>query len=325
MIDIIVAVLCNLIPAFILVCGIISGVKSGIRVSLLNLIAVLSAGVLAYFACPLLSDKLITISLTINDTSIGLLDILIANGISIGTLNSLIYFIAFIIIYLFGLLFCNLIKNVAIINKLKDKTENKARIKRARSINPKAEKIAKKTMTKTLKARFNNSLSWWNRLIAIFVYMIASLLIGFVVLIPYKFIATDLITIDTNKQYLLNGYKYTINGLVETYIPFDFDNWLISATDKKDESPEEPPIDTPCEHIYVEGVCILCGEDEIITIPCEHSYVEGICEFCGDEEVIQQQPEEPSIGEEDGGVVEEETPSVEGEESTQPEEHPVQE
>lgn len=292
MIDIIVAILCNLVPAFILICGIISGIKSGIRISILNLISVLSAGVLAYFACPLISNKLTSLSIAINESSIYILDILKVNGVSIGTINSVIYLISFVIIYLFGLLFCNLIKNTFILNKLKDKTENKARLKRAKSINPKAERIAKKTMVKALKVKFDNSLNWWNRLISTLIYIVASLLIGFIVLIPYKFIASDLVAIDSNKQYLLNGYNYTINGLIEKHISFDIDGWLINAIDKGEETPEEPPVETPCEHIYAEGVCTLCGEAEPIEVPCEHSYVEGVCEHCGEEETIVTPPVE---------------------------------
>ena len=37
---------------------------------------------------------------------------------------------------------------------------------------------------------------------------------------------------------------------------------------------------TPCEHVYEDGVCSLCGAKEPAQA-CEHDFVDGVCSLCG--------------------------------------------
>lgn len=293
--NIIVAVICNLVAALILLGGILSTCKVGIRVAGLRLFLTIVGGVGAYFLTPVISNRLLGISFEVTETTTSTLGaLLIGNGaefagvLSLGSFNSIIYLITFIVFYLLGTMICNIEKHI-VINSVREKSLNKARIKRARSINPKAEKVARKTEWKQNVVKYKSNLKWWKVLLSTLLGAISAVIVGFVVLIPYGFIAKDL-NKNGDKQYLVDGYNYTLNGIVQNKIEFDFDAWLVSALEvESEEQPETPEEPAPHEHVFVDGVC-ECGEVEApVETPCEHSFIEGVCEHCGEAEAPTQE------------------------------------
>lgn len=293
--NIIVAVACNLVATLILLGGILSTCKVGIRIAGLRLFLTIAGGVGAYFLTPIFSNKLLGISVEVAETTSTLGTLLIGNGaeftgvLSLGSFNSVVYLIIFVVFYLLGTMICNIRKH-SLISRVREKSLNKARIKRAKSINPKAERIARKTEWKKMVVEYRSNLKWWRRLLSTLLGAISAVIVGFVVLTPYGFIAKDL-NKNGDKQYLVDGYNYTLNGIIQNKIEFDFDAWLVGAleVETEDEQPEAPEEPAPHEHVFVDGVC-ECGEVEApVETPCEHSFIEGVCEHCGEAETPTQE------------------------------------
>lgn len=184
---------------------------------------------------------------------------------SLTLINSIIYLIIFVVFYFIGSLICKLIKH-SFIKGIRGRSANKARIKRAKSINPKAERAARRSEFKQMRLEYRASLKWWRRLISCFIGIISASIVGFVVLIPvgqiFKFMNRE-----GNRPYLEEGYKYTTNGLIEDKVDFDFDGWLVHGDVEAKEPEEEIPVE--CTHEWGEDdKCIKCGvEKPVETTP----------------------------------------------------------
>lgn len=238
MANIIVAIACNLIVTIILVSGIVSAINAGAKVSILKFIFTIVSGVGAYFLTPILSDLLLNVvvveateqaaEITINHIVINQLEL------SIGTVNSVIYLLVFMVFYLIGTMICNIVRHISI-KKYGFKSENKARLKRAKSINPRAEKAAKIKAWKSMKSEYKSNLTGWGRFTSILLSAISSIIVGFIVLTPYNFIAKDIVEKNESREFLLDGFDYTLNGIIEDNIPFDFDGWLVGAQEEISE------------------------------------------------------------------------------------------
>ncbi len=259
----IIAITCNLIVALILVSGILSTFRAGIRVSGLRLLFTVIACVGAFFLTPAISKPILglTVQAATEETPVILLsDILIDKvGMSLTLINSIIYLIIFIIFYFIGSLVCKVFKH-SFIRGIREKSANKARIRRAKSINPKAERAARRSEFKQMKVEYRASLKWWRRLISCFIGVVSAFIVGFVVLIPvgqvFKFMNRE-----GNRPYLEEGYKYTINGLIEDKVDFDFDGWLVHGDVEVKEPEEETPME--CVHEWGEdGKCTKCGVEK---------------------------------------------------------------
>lgn len=242
MMNTIIAIVCNLIVALILVGGVLSTFRAGIRVSGLRLLFTILACVGAFFLTPAISKPIL-----------GLI------GMSLTLINSIIYLIIFIIFYFIGSLVCKVCKHI-FIKGIREKSANKARIRRAKSINPKAERAARRSEFKQMRLEYRASLKWWRRLISCFLGAISAFMVGFVVLIPvgqvFKFMNRN-----GDRSYLEEGYKYTINGLIEDKVDFDFDGWLVHGDTEVKEPEEETPIE--CTHEWGEdGKCTKCGVEK---------------------------------------------------------------
>lgn len=240
--NIIVAIACNLVAALILFSGIFSATRNGWKVSLTKFILTLGGGVGAYFLTPVISNKLYAV-----EKVPSLLNEL---HISVGTANSCLFLLWFLLFYAIILMVCNIVKH-CLIKKLQEKSENRAKMRRARSINPKAEKVARRTAWKALKAQYRAKNRWWKRLISGFIGAIVATVVGIVVLVPYKYIAAD-INHNGDKAYLEEGYDYTLNGLIDDKIEFEFFDWLIHNKEEIEELPEgneETPEVTPDEEV----------------------------------------------------------------------------
>lgn len=178
---------------------------------------------------------------------------------SLTLINSIIYLIIFIIFYFIGSLVCKVFKH-SFIRGIREKSANRARIRRAKSINPKAERAARRSEFKQMRLEYRASLKWWRRLISCFLGAISAFIVGFVVLIPvgqvFKFMNRE-----GNRSYLEEGYKYTINGLIEDKVDFDFDGWLVHGDVEVKEPEEETPVE--CTHEWGEdGKCTKCGVEK---------------------------------------------------------------
>lgn len=260
----IIAITCNLIVALILVGGVLSTFRAGIRVSGLRLLFTILACVGAFFLTPAISKPILglTVQAATEEipTTILLSDILIDKiGMSLTLINSIIYLIIFIVIYFIGSLVCKVFKH-SFIKGIREKSVNKARIRRAKSINPKAERAARRSEFKQMKVEYRASLKWWRRLISCFIGVVSAFIVGFVVLIPvgqvFKFMNRE-----GNRPYLEEGYKYTINGLIEDKVDFDFDGWLVHGDVEVKEPEEETPVE--CTHEWGEdGKCTKCGVEK---------------------------------------------------------------
>lgn len=235
--NIIVAVVCNLIVALILAGGVVFTIRSGLRVAGLRLFFTIAAAVGAFFIVPTISNALLGLVVQAAEGEVPeilLSTILIDKvGMSLGLINSIIYLIVFMIFYLVGTIICNISKH-CFIKALRSNKENKARIKRAKSINPKAEREAKKAEFKAMKNEYKSSLKWWRKLLSVIAGVISAAIVAFVVLTPVGY-TFKFLNKDGEKAYLEEGYKYTINGLVEDKIDFDFNSWLVRAEEKAEE------------------------------------------------------------------------------------------
>lgn len=250
MVNVIVAVACNVVAALILMSGIFSSIRDGWKVTLIKLGLTLSGGVGAYFLTPVVSDALCELE--------GVSEFLgtTGKGISTGTLNSCIFLILFMLFYVVVLMTCVTVRHF-LIKKLRNKKLNKLKMKRAKSINPRAEKMAVKAEWKALKLKYNEQKRWYCSLISGFIGAIVAVVVGFVVLMPYGYIAKD-INCNGDKEYLVEGYEYTLNGVLSDKVSDFLVHVEVEA--KEDEVPEvEVPV---CEHTYEEGVCTSCGAVE---------------------------------------------------------------
>lgn len=246
--DIVVAVLCNLIAALILVGGILSTFRSGLRVSGFRLLFTILSGLGAFLLTPVISNALLGIELTVEESTLTIASVIGASSISLYSINSVLYLLVFLLFYLLGTIICSIIKHCAI-KAMRDKKANKARIKRAKSINPKAEKAAKKTEFKEMKTAYNASLRVWRRILSGFLGAISAIIVGFIVLIPIGFIFKDMVAANGDKAFLTDGYHYTLNGIIEDNIDFDFDGWLVGVKEEVDEPADDdaevPDDETP--------------------------------------------------------------------------------
>ena len=111
-------------------------------------------------------------------------------------------------------------------------------MKRARSINPQAEKQIERAEWKALKAQYKEKRRWYHCLISCFLGAILGAATGIVVLMPYDFIAKD-IDAKSDKAYLVDGFEYTLNGL----IPDSVFEWGLSI--KAEEEDAAPEVDEP--------------------------------------------------------------------------------
>ena len=226
MANVIVAVACNLIATFILISGIFSSIRDGWKVALTKLILVLGGGVGTYFLTPVVSDKFYAVE--------GIETVLskVGGGISIGTINSCIFLVLFMLFYAIILMICSIVRH-CMIKKLRNKRLNKLKLRRARSINPRAERMAAKAEWKALKLKYAEQRRWYHSLISGFIGSIIAVVVGFVVLMPYGYIAKD-INYKGDKEYLTKGYEYTLNGI----IPDKASDFLVHAETNEDEVPE---------------------------------------------------------------------------------------
>lgn len=204
---IIVAIICNLIMALLILSGVLSAMRNGIKLTLIKLFMMLTGGVGAYFLAPLISNSIYKIE--------GM-EALLSNpnvGISYSTINSCLFLLWFLLFYAIALMACSIIKHFMIKN-LRDKGSDSLKIKRAKSINPKAERAVARAKWKVLKSKYLEKLMWYNRLISGILGAIISIVVGYITIMPYGYIAKDISNKEKDKIYLSNGYEYTLNGLV---------------------------------------------------------------------------------------------------------------
>ena len=204
MANVIVVIACNLVAVLLLASGIISAMHNGIKVTLVKLSSILVGGVGAYFLTMLCSKKLYKIG--------GISDLFTKIGVSNGSVNSCIFLAWFLIFYAITVIACNLIRHF-MIKKLRDKKANVLKMQRAKSINPSAERAVKRAEWRSLKLKYKEKIRWYHRLISGFLGAIIALVVGYVVLVPYGYIAKD-IDAKKDKPHLAKGYEYTLNGLI---------------------------------------------------------------------------------------------------------------
>ena len=147
MANILVAIICNFVAVLILFSGIFNAVTNNWRIALSKFIIMIAGGIGCYFAVPALSNILLGIAVESTTVSAIFNNL----GVSLLTINSLIFTVLFLVWYAIDLMICNIIKH-CLIKSYRNKSENKAKMKRAKSINPKAEKLARRAEWREMKA-----------------------------------------------------------------------------------------------------------------------------------------------------------------------------
>ena len=181
--NIIVACICNLLAVLILVSGIFTARSNGLKVTLVKFIIALGGLVGAYFLVPTLSNKLYSIE--------KIPEFLSYIGASLGTVNSCIFFVIFFGVYALDSMICAIVKRV-LIKRLQDKKVNKAKIKRARSINPRAEKAVRIAEWRKARSQFKENRKWYTKALTWFLGVILGAVVGVIVLMPFGFIGKDI-------------------------------------------------------------------------------------------------------------------------------------
>ena len=154
--SVIVAIICYLIMVLLVLSGVFSAMRNGIKLTLIKLFMMLAGGVGAYFLAPLISNSIYEIE------GMGVLLSSPKVGISYGTINSCLFLLWFLLFYAITLMTCSIVKHF-MIKSLRDKKVNSLKIKRAKSINPKAEKAVARTRWKALKSKYLEKIRWYNR------------------------------------------------------------------------------------------------------------------------------------------------------------------
>ena len=226
--NIIVAVACNLIAVLLLLSGIFTAKSNGFTVTLVKFIIALCGLVGAYFVTPVLSNLLYGVEKV--PELIGYI------GASVGSVNSCIFLILFMVVYGIDAIICSIVKH-ALIKKMQNKKINKAKMKRAQSINPRAEKMARKAEWKKAKQAYKQKNKWYTKLFSCLIGSVLSVILGIVILMPFGFIGKD-INVASGKTYLVDGFEYTLNGV----IPDSFFDWAVHNKEEVEEpvEPEQP-------------------------------------------------------------------------------------
>ena len=219
--SIIVAVVCNLIAVLILFSGIFSSLNSGWKVMVTKVILLCGCLVGAYFSTPFLSEQLANIPY--GDKILGEP---LTEALGVGVVNSAMFAFSALFLYAIDEMVCSILRH-SLIKSLREKSENKAKLKRAKSINPKAEKIARIASWKALKAEYKAQNVWWKKLISGFIGVVIAVVVGVVALLPYGYAAERLNSRGT-REYLEQGYDYTLNGIIDNAFE-DFFDWVISV------------------------------------------------------------------------------------------------
>lgn len=233
---IITAVAYNLVAVFILISGIFSAVRDGVKITLIKLFLTLCGGVGAYFLTPYISKKIYKISW---------ISTALKGKVSQSTINGCLFLFWFLIFYVIVLMICSIIRYCNI-KKLRNKKLNKLKMKRAKSINPSAERAAKRAEWRALKLKYTERKRWYHRLFSCIIGMILSVVVGYMVLLPFGYISKDM-----KKPYLIKGYKYTLNGVIGEKIPdflIDVKNEITSPEEDKTPS-VEPEVEVPDESV----------------------------------------------------------------------------
>lgn len=203
--NIIVAVACNLIAVLILLSGIFTAKSNGLIVTLVKFFIAVGGLVGAYFLTPVLSDLICGVD--------KVPELISYVGASMGSINSCIFLLVFMVFYGIDAIICSIVKH-SLIKKMQGKKINQAKVKRAKSINPRAERLARKAEWKKAKQAYRASNRWYKRLISHLLALILSVTVGIVVLMPFGFIGRDISTVSTDKTYLVDGFEYTLNGVI---------------------------------------------------------------------------------------------------------------
>lgn len=243
MTEIIVAIICNLIAALVLVSGVLTSLKCGWKVALTKFLLVGGGAVGTFFLTPVLSDKL----LGITHSGVSLETMLSNYNISQPTVNSIIFLALFLAFYGLALLVCKVVRHCLIKSMHKKVAINKAKIRRARSINPRAERAARRTAWREMKAEYNAVNNWWKKLISVVLHLIVSVALGIALLMPFGYIAKD-INYNGEKAFLEKGYEYTLNGVIGD----KFSDWAVHAkyeeVKEDTEEEQEPGVVIPEEN-----------------------------------------------------------------------------
>lgn len=221
---ILVSVICNLVAVLILLGCIFSAIHNSWKLSLIRFCLMLSFGVGCYFATPALSG--VICELGANSTTLGAT---LSNvGVSIYSINSILFTAMFALSYGIISIICNIVKH-CLIKSYKNKSENSAKMKRARSINPKAERLARKAAWRDMKAQYREHNHGFKRFVAIFLNTIVGVILGLVILMPYGYIAEDINAAKNgDKAFLEKGFDYTLNGIIDEKIDFKVFDWLVN-------------------------------------------------------------------------------------------------
>lgn len=222
--SILVAVICNVVAALIVLAGVLSSARNSWKLSLIKFCLTIAGGVGIYFAVPAASNAILAIPA--QESTIGAL--LMNLGVSVASINAILFAVMFLVWFGITAIVCSIVKHI-LIKSYRNKSENSAKIKRAKSINHKAERLAKKAAWRDMKAQYKASNRWYKRTISIVLGSIVSVLVSLIVLMPFGYIAKDLNkAANGEKAYLEEGFNYTLNGVIDD-ADFNVFDYIISV------------------------------------------------------------------------------------------------
>ena len=234
--SVIVAIICNLVALLVIICGLINGARNSWKVSLIRFLLVIAGGVGIFFLNPIVTEAVgkIMLSKAENITVAQFLMGDVARGIdgigmSLASFNSIFFTLLVLVWYGIVSIVCKIVRHALIKSYRHDKA-NKAKAKRARSINPKAEKKAKKARWKALQKEYKDNNKKFKKFISCILSFITAVVLSVIILMPFDYIGEDINRrADGKKAYLEKGYYYTLNGVIDEKIDFKVFDWLVDA------------------------------------------------------------------------------------------------
>lgn len=231
--SILVAIIINLITAGIVVGSIFASRSDGVRVTLVKTGITLGGAFGVFVASPTIVELLFHIEH---------LEQFVLNTVGVGGLYSLILCVGTALSLGIACIVGAIVKHFIIKGKKKELTKNRAKVRLAKAINSKGTKEDNKKAWKMLKSEFKSGKNVGTKLTSEIVGAILAVIISFVLVLPYPFVASFLVERDAEKQYLLDGYNFTLNGVVDQMFPEISETLTHTEIETVVEDEDEPTV-----------------------------------------------------------------------------------
>lgn len=205
-------IITNVIIAALLVCGVFVGKKNGWVSQLVKLVVSCGAGVGIYFLSPVLTKLLCKIPF--------ILKLVGTVPFALQALNSLIYFLLFIIVYAIVSLVMRVIRKnknnttkVKVVKIKAPKQKHVRKTKEERRLARENRRLRRKQMIEKAKQEAKQK-SKVDKIVGAVLGFVMALVVGFVIFMPIKYCFVSLSTTPALEQ-IETGYEYTPYGQLD--------------------------------------------------------------------------------------------------------------